>query len=152
MVPLRSQPLFTIAMQVLPPQNVGPTPAGHRRIVPLAGGTFEGPKLRGNVLAGGGDWMLVRPDGVAQIDVRVTLQTDDGDLIFMRYGGLVHGPKQVMERLARSEAVDPSEYYLRVTPLFETASQKYAWINRIVGIGIGQRLPEGLIYDVYEIL
>jgi hypothetical protein len=152
MMPLRSEFLFTLAAQVLPPQNVGVAPAGHRRVIPIAGGTFEGPKLRGNVLTGGGDWMLVRPDGVAQIDVRVTLQTDDGDLIFMRYGGFAHGPKQVMERVGRGEAVDPTAYYLRVTPLFETASQKYGWINRIVGVGIGQRLPEGLIYDVYEIL
>jgi hypothetical protein len=152
MMPLRSEFFFTLTAQASPPQNVGPSPVGNRRIIPIAGGTFEGPKLRGNVLVGGADWMLVRPDGVAQIDVRVTLQTDDGDLIFMRYGGFAHGPKEVMERLGRGEAVDPTAYYLRVTPLFETASQKYGWVNRIVTVGIGQRLPDGLIYDVYEIL
>ncbi len=152
MMPLRSELLLTLRGQVLPPQNIGPSPAGIRRIIPIAGGTFEGPKLRGKVLAGGGDWMLVRSDGVAQIDVRLTLQTDDGDLIFMSYGGFAHGPKEVMERLGRGEAVDPTAYYLRVTPLFETASQKYGWLNRVVAVGTGQRLPEGLVYDVYEIL
>lgn len=151
-MPLRSEILFTLTGRVLAPQNIGPSPAGHRRIIPFAGGTFEGSKLRGNLLAGGGDWMIVRPDGVAQIDARVTLQTDDGNLIFMRYGGFAHGPKEVMERLGRGETVDPTAYYLRVTPRFETASQKYAWLNRIVAVGTGQRLPEGLVYDVYEIL
>lgn len=152
MMPLRSEILFTLTGQVLRPQNIGLSPAGLRRIIPIAGGTFAGPKLRGSVLVGGGDWMLVRPDGVAQIDVRVTLQTDDGELIFMRYGGFAHGPKEVMEQLGRGEAVDPAAYYLRVTPLFETASQKYAWLNRIVAIGTGQRLPDSVVYDVYEIL
>jgi hypothetical protein len=96
--------------------------------------------------------MLVRPDGVAQIDCRVTLQTDDGVMIFMRYGGYRHGPKEVMDRLARGEAVDPTDYYFRIAPLFETGSGKYAWLNKIIAVGTGQRLANGPIYYVYEIL
>ena len=152
MIPLKSELLFTLTGRVLSAQEVGTSPSGQRRIIPVEGGAFEGPKLCGNVLPGGGDWMLVRSDGVAQIDVRVTLQTDDGDLIFMRYGGLRHGPAEVMDRLARGEAVDPAEYYFRITPLFETGSRKYAWLNKIITIGIGHRLPDGPVYYVYEIL
>jgi hypothetical protein len=152
MTRLRSEFLFSLTAGVAPPQNVGPSPAGYRRIIPIPGGSFEGPKLRGSVLAGGGDWMLVRSDGVAQVDARITLQTDDGDVIFMRYSGFAHGPKEVMDRLGRGEGVDPTAYYLRVTPLFETASPKYAWLNRIIAVGTGQRLPQGVTYDIYEIL
>lgn len=152
MTPLQSEFLFSLTAGVAPPQSVGPTPAGYRRIIPVPGGSFEGPKLRGSVLSGGGDWMLVRSDGVAQIDARITLQTDDGEIIFMRYGGFAYGPKEVMDRLGRGEAVDPAAYYLRMTPLFETASSKYVWLNRIVAVGTGQRLPQGVAYDVYEIL
>ena len=152
MIPLRSELLFTLTGRVSPAQDIGTSPSGQRRIIPVAGGEFEGPKLRGTVLPGGADWMLVRPDGVAQINVRMTLQTDDGDLIFMKYGGFRHGPKDVMDRLARGEAVDPTEYYFRITPLFETGSQKYAWLNRIITIGTGHKLANGPVYYVYEIL
>jgi hypothetical protein len=151
-IPLRSELLFTLTGRVLPAQDVGRVPSGQRRFVPVEGGEFEGPKLRGSVLPGGSDCMLVRPDGVAQPDVRMTLQTHDGDLILMRYGGFRHGPKDVMDRLARGEAVDPTEYYFRITPLFETGSQKYAWLNRIVAIGTGHKLANGPVYYVYEIL
>jgi hypothetical protein len=84
MISLRSELLFTLTGRVSPPQEIGASPSGQRRIIPVEGGEFEGPKLRGKVLPGGADWMLVRPDGVAQINVRMTLQTDDGDLIFMK--------------------------------------------------------------------
>ena len=152
MIPLRSELLFTLTGRVLPAQEIGTSSLGQRRIIPIEGGEFEGPKLRGTVLPGGADWMLVRPDGVAQINVRMTLQTDDGDLIFMKYGGFRHGPKDVMDRLARGEAVEPTEYYFRITPLFETGSREYAWLNKIIAIGMGHRLTNGPVYYVYEIL
>lgn len=151
-IPLRSELLFTLTGRVSSPQEIGTGPSGDRRIIPVEGGEFEGPKLRGRVLPGGSDCMLVRPDGVAQMDVRVTLETDDGDLIFMKYGGFRHGPKEVMDRLARGEAVEPTEYYFRITPLFETGSQKYTWLNRIITIGIGHREAHGPVYYIYEIL
>jgi Protein of unknown function (DUF3237) len=151
-IPLRSELLFTLTGRVSSPQEIGTVPSGYRRIIPIEGGAFEGPKLRGRVLPGDSDCMLVRPDGVAQIDVRTTLETDDGDLIFMRYGGFRHGPKDVMDRLARGDAVEPTEYYFRITPLFETGSQKYMWLNRIITIGTGHRLANGPVYYVYEIL
>ena len=152
MIPLRSEPLFTLTGRVSPAQEIGAVPYGQRRIIPIEGGEFEGPKLRGRVLPGGADCMLVRPDGVAQIDVRMTLQPDDGNLIFMKYGGLRHGPKDVMDRLARGETVEPAEYYFRIAPLFETGAQKYMWLNRIIAIGTGHRLANGPVYYVYEIL
>lgn len=152
MIPLRSEFLFTITGTVAPPVEIGSTPSGLRRIFPITGGTFEGPRLRGTVMPGGADQMLVRSDAVTVPDVRLVLETEEGHLILMSYGGLRHGPPTVMERLARGEPVDPSEYYFRIVPRFETGSDKYAWLNRILAVGTGRRLPAGPIYDVYEIL
>jgi hypothetical protein len=150
---LRSQLLFTINITLHPIQELGRTPLGERRVVPVSGGTFEGTRLRGAVLPhAGGDWLLMRADGVFQQDVRLTLQTDDGALIYMSYRGVRHASADVSASLARGEQVNPSRYYLRTAPFFETAAPRYAWLNTIVAIGVGERLPNGVVYTVFEIL
>ena len=152
MRPIDLAHLFTVRFDVEPPRPLGPTPFGERRIVRIAGGSFEGPRLRGAVLPEGGDWLLLRADGVLQLDVRATLQTDDGHLIYMTYRGARHGPPEVIDRLNRGEAVDPDSYYFRTAPFFETASgSPYAWLNGIVSVGTGVRHPERAVYDVYEV-
>jgi hypothetical protein len=152
MLPLRSELLFTLTGRVSPTVDIGVSPMGHRRIIPVEGGEFEGPKLRGRVLKGGADWMLVDSEGVAHVDVRMALQTDDGEEISMQYSGRRHGPPAVMGRLERGEAVDPGEYYFRIVPFFETSSKRYAWLNRIVTVGIGHKLEAGPVYYVHEVL
>jgi hypothetical protein len=150
---LRSQPLFTLTIQLHPVQELGLTPLGQRRIVPVSGGNFEGARLRGVVLPhAGGDWLLARGDGTFQQDVRLTLQTDDGALIYMSYRGVRHGSPEVTARLARGERVDPNEYYLRTAPFFETAASPYAWLNKLVAVGVGERRPDGAAYEVFEVL
>ena len=152
-IQLRSRPLFTVHITLHPTQELGTTPLGTRRVVPVSGGTFDGPRLRGTVLPhAGGDWLLMRADGVFQQDVRLTLQTDDGALILMTYRGVRHAAADVSARLARGERVDPSQYYLRTAPFFETSAAKYAWLNDLVSVGIGERLPDGVIYRVFEVL
>jgi hypothetical protein len=151
MIPLRSEFLFTLTGSVAEPLKIGNTPSGERLIYSIEGGEFEGPRLKGTVLPGGSDAMLIRADGVVLPDVRMTLRTDDEQLIFMRYEGMRHGPPEVMERLARGESVDPGEYYFRISPQFETGSSKYAWLNKIIAVGAGHRLPTGPIYYVYEV-
>ena len=96
--------------------------------------------------------MVIRPDGVLQLDVRLTLETDDGALIFMTYRGVRHGPDDVIARLNGGEDVDPSEYYFRTAPFFETSAGKYAWLNSIICIGKGNRIPAGPTYRVFEVL
>jgi hypothetical protein len=150
---LRSRPLFTIAMKLPPTFELGDTPTGNRRVFTVAGGTFVGDRLRGEVLAqGSSDLLLVRTDGSSQLDVRLLLRTEDGELILMTYRGLRHATAEVNARIARGEAVAPSEYYLRTAPFFETSSQKYGWLNRVVSIAVGERTPEGVTYEVFEIL
>jgi hypothetical protein len=150
---LHSRPLFKITMTLHPFQELGTTPLGVRRIVPVAGGTFEGERVRGTVLAqASGDWLLMRADGAYQLDVRITLQTDDGALILMTYRGIRHASADVSARLANGERVNPDEYYLRTVPVFETSSPQYLWLNNVVAVGVGERLPDGVIYNVFEIL
>ncbi len=149
---LRSALLFTITIELLGMQDIGKTPSGQRRIVQVKGGKFEGEELRGTILPGGGDWIVTRPDNVMMLDVRLALETDDKQLIYMTYRGMRHGPQWVMDRLNKGEKVDPSEYYFRVVPWFETASEKYEWLNRIVTVAIGRREPAGPVYDVFQIL
>ncbi len=150
---IKTQHLFTMPVDVeMPLQMVGATPIGERRIAKVTGGTFTGPEMNGKILPGGGDWLLLRSDGSLQLDVRVTLETDDGALIFMTYRGFRHGPAEVMARLNKGEDVDPSEYYFRVAPFFETGAEKYDWLNRIVAVGTGHRLASGPVYEVYKIL
>jgi hypothetical protein len=152
MTDIRTMYLFNIVLNVAEIQSLGKTPLGDRRVAVVEGGSFEGPKLKGTVLKGGSDWLISRPDGALQLDVRLTLKTDDGHLIGMIYRGYRHGPAAVIDRLNRGEKVEPSEYYFRTAPFFETSSEKYGWLNRIVAIGNGHRLPSGPVYDVFEVL
>ncbi|MDP6690157.1 MAG: DUF3237 domain-containing protein [Alphaproteobacteria bacterium] len=144
--------LFEVTFDVPSSVYLGRTPLGKRYIADVTGGKFEGPELRGRALPGGGDWAVVRPDHVLQLDVRVTLETDDGALIYMSYRGLRHGSKEVTARLAAGEDVDPSEYYFRTSPCFETGSEKYGWLNNIVCVGLGRAVPDGVVYRVFKIL
>ena len=150
---LNSAHLFTIRLDVGAMDDMGVTPYGHRRIATVAGGTFEGDELKGTVQPSpAGDWITVRNDGVWELDVRLTLKTHDGHLIYMYYRGLRHGPQWVLDRLAKGEKVDPSEYYFRTAPRFETASEKYSFLNRIISVGVGRREATGPIYEVFQIL
>jgi len=115
-------------------------------------GTISGDRLRGQILHGsGGDWLLLRADGAGQLDVRITVKTDDAALIYMRYEGIVAG--DALPRVLGGEAVPPADYYFRTTPYFETSSEKYAWLNKIVAVGVGQvDLSKGWVgYKVYEV-
>jgi len=152
MAEIRTTHLFKMTLAVSGMQAIGATPAGNRRIGLVAGGTFQGERLRGKVLPGGADWIVVRPDGVTTLDVRLVLETDDGAAIGMTYRGLRHGPAEVIDRLNRGEIVDPSTYYFRIAVTFETAAPKYAWLNGAAFVGTGDRTPTGPIYDVFEVL
>src|SRR5499427_3403739 len=145
-------PLFIFQIEVKPPSVIGATPGYDRRIGEIAGGRFEGERLRGKILTGGSDWQSLRSDGATTINVRLVMETDDGALIGMTYLGMRHGPKEVLDRIARGESVNPSEYYMRATPYYETASEKYGWLNRAVSVAYGHRVAGGAIYQVFEIL
>jgi hypothetical protein len=149
---MASRLLMTMHVAVGAPQKIGVVPHGTRLTAPIVSGHFEGPRLRGKVLPGAGDWTLLRSDGVLELDLRVTLETDDGALIHMSSFGLRHGPADVMAALARGERVDPSSYYFRTLPRFETGHPKYLFLNRLLAVNSGDRRPEGPVYTIEELL
>ncbi|MGE3679694.1 MAG: DUF3237 domain-containing protein [Burkholderiales bacterium] len=148
---LQLEPLFSARITLAPIRDLGDTPAGHRRIIDITGGTFSGSRLSGRVLPGGADWQVIRADRVAFLEARYTLETTDGALIYVRNIGYRHAPPDVLERLMRGEDVDPALYYMRTTPLFKTSAARYAWLNRIICVGSGARRPAGVELDFYEV-
>ncbi len=148
---LQSEFLFTARIAVDRLHDIGQVPLGLRHIDILGEGSFEGPDLKGEVL-GGMDQKIFRADGSMMPNVRLVLRTDDDAMIYMYYTGMRHGSAEVMGRIADGESVDPSEYYLRNTPYFETAVAKYDWLNRVVAVGVGRRMPDYAEYDVFQIL
>jgi hypothetical protein len=152
MAEIRTTHLMTLTLSVAGMQPIGATPNGNRRVGLVAGGKFQGPKLKGIVLPGGADWVIGRPDGSTTLDLRIVLETDDGAAVGMTYRGMRHGPDAVMERVNSGVFVDPSEYYFRTTVAFETAAPKYDWLNRIIAIGTGSRPPGGPVYEIFEVL
>ena len=132
--------------------DLGDTPQGHRRIVAWTGGRAEGPDFHAELLAtGGADWLLVRPSGSSVADIRYTLKTDRGALLYVQSRGVRHGKPDVLERLAAGGDVDPSEYTFRTAVSIETSDPELAWLNDGVFIAVGGRQPSGISYDVYVV-
>lgn len=136
---MRTRPLLTLRLETAPTQDIGAGPHGQRFTFPIKGGTFEGERLRGQVLAGGDDWAMKRADGVIELDLRVTLQTDDEALIHMTFDGM------------RDDAASGAPYF-RTLPRFETAAPKYAFLNRLLAVGRGEVGPGGPVHVIEEIL
>jgi len=133
------------------PQMVGATPQGMRQIFPVKAGTVEGPRIKGEVLSGGGDWALVRSDGAIQLDVRATVRMDDGALVYATYGGLIVASPEVFGRLFQGQDVPLSEYYFYTNPMFQTGAPQYAWLNQLIAIGRGKVVPGGVEYRVWAV-
>ena len=148
---MKLHPLLRAEITLAAPQELGDSPLGRRRIINITGGRFTGERLSGRVLPGGADWQVIRTDGVADLDARYTLETNDGALIYVRNHGYRHGPAEVLKKLSSGENVDPSLYYMRTTPLFETGDARYAWLNRMVCVGTGARRPNAVELEIYEV-
>jgi len=149
---LKYEFLATLTIEVAESYVLGETPAGYRRIANFAGGSFIGPRITSRILPGSADAVLRRQDRSIQPDVRLTLRTDDNAHIWVTYRGIRHGPEEIMDKIARNDPVNPDDYYQRSALFFETGAVRYDWLNRIIGIGTGRRVPDQMIYDVYELL
>ncbi len=143
--------LFDMHADLEAPQVIGAAPAGHRQIYPVTGGTVTGPRIKGTVLPGGGDWALMRADGAVQLDVRATLETDDGALIYTTYSGLIILPPDVLGRIAGGEDVPLAEYYFYTNPMFQTGAESYAWLNQTIAIGRGKAIAGAVEYRVWTV-
>ncbi|MDB5598596.1 MAG: hypothetical protein JWN71_640 [Xanthobacteraceae bacterium] len=145
-------PIFTIHADLAEILHFGPTPYGERRVVHILGGRVEGPRLTGRILPGGADWQIVRTDGASDVQARYTIETDAGGHILVNSEGLRHGPPEVLARLLRGEAVDPSEYNFRTAMRFETGDKSLDWLNRILAIARGAREAMAVRLEVFEVL
>jgi hypothetical protein len=132
------------------PLDLGDTIRGRRRIVPLTGGRFTGPDLNGTLLPGASaDWQIVLPDGTALGDIRYTLETESGDLLYVQSRSVRHGSADVLARLGAGEDVDASEYTFRTSTQIETAAPALDWLNKGIFISVAGRQPGGVIYETY---
>ena len=156
MMKLETDFLFHYRCKLAPPiQSVG-TPNGHRMVVIGTSGIVEGPRIKGRILPhSGGDWALIRADGTGALDVRLSVETDDGAIILMTYfGRMAASEENVNYALDFAKPDDPAgvgRYYFRILPLFETGDERYTWLNQIVTVGVGRTGDDSVIYDVYEV-
>jgi hypothetical protein len=144
--------LFQATVNIGAAIHISRTPLGERRFIPITGGWFKGEKLSGDVLPGGADWQLIRQDGSAALHARYTLRTHDDELIYVENRGIRWGSPDVLAQLARGDKVDPSRYYFRTTPQFETGASQYLWLNNIIAVCSGVRLVDAVIIDFYSVL
>jgi hypothetical protein len=138
-------------VQVASPQVFGKTPFGERRVVQILAGQLEG-ELNAEVLPGGADWQILTQDGVSHLEARYTLRTPEGALILVHNRGLRHAPPEVLARLYSGEIVAPSTYYFRSTPTFETADERYSWLNKMICVCSGARTADSVLLDFYRVL
>ena len=142
--------VYRLEATLAQPLDLGETAQGHRRIVPLTDGTFTGHEINGRLLPGASaDWQILLPDGTALGDIRYTLQTDGGDLLYVQSRGVRHGRAEVLSRLGRGDDVDASEYTFRTATQIETAAPDLDWLNKGVFIGVAGRQATGVVYETY---
>lgn len=147
----RLEHVTTVIVEVGPPQEVGDTPQGRRRVIPITGGTVDGPRLRGKVLPGGADFQIIRSATYTDIHARYVIETADGERIYVENTGIRTGHADDIARLVRGEPVDPACIYFRSYPRFETASPALGWMNESLFIGTGARYPDRVELRFYRI-
>jgi hypothetical protein len=140
-----------LLVNAAPPIDIGQTPAGIRRIIPLLGGTVIGPRLNGRMLPGGADFQVWRSDKCTEIHARYVLETDAGEQLYVENTGLRHGPAEAMDRLARGEPVDPGIVYFRTVARFETAAPEFGWLTRAIVLCSGARYPDRVSIRFFEV-
>ena len=141
-----------VRAELAPPLEKGETEGTRWRIIPIVGGVVEGERISGRILNLGADWQTVYQGGYAELDTRYAIETHDGALIDVRNFGFRHAPPEIMARLMAGETIDPALYYLRTQPRLHTGDPRYAWVNRTVFVGTGERLATAVRLGFFEVL
>ena len=149
---MKLEPLMTIHADLKPPVDFGAGPYGARLVFDVTGGHFEGARLRGTLLPSGGDWLLLDADGAGHLDVRITLQTDDGARIYVQYYGVIVMNEAVSKALTQGGATAYGETYFMTQPRCETGDARYKWINSVIAIAEGRVVSGNVEYQVFAVV
>ena len=141
----------TLQVELDPIHEMGAGRAGHRRIIPIVGGTVTGARLSGRILNLGADWQTIFAGGLAELDTRYAMETEDGAIIEIINYGFRHGPEEVLAAVARGEEVDPAAYYMRTHARLETGDARYDWVNRTLFVGVGARFQQAVRVTLYAL-
>jgi hypothetical protein len=141
-----------LMVELAPIREMGAGRSGARRIIPIIGGTVRGENISGKILNLGADWQTVFNDGVAELDTRYAVETDDGAVIEIINFGYRHGPTEIIARLAKGEECDPADYYMRTHARLETGDERYLWINKTLFIGTGARRAASVEISLYAVM
>jgi len=150
--PLQTKYVFSLAIKVGTPIVAGDTGHGVRRIIPILGGEVRGEGIKGTIFPCGADFQTIRPNGFTELEAKYAFEMDDGAIIYIENIGIRFGPKELLERIAKGEIVDPKSIYFRSVPKFETGSDKYRWLMENLFIGVGARHPDRVEIDVHQVL
>jgi hypothetical protein len=149
---LATKYVFSLAIKVGTPIVAGDTGLGVRRVIPVLGGEVRGPGMKGTILPVGADFQTIRPSGFTELEAKYAFEMDDGAVIYIENIGIRFGPKELLDRIAKGEIVDPALIYFRSVPRFETGAENYRWLMENLFVGVGSRYPDRVELDVHQVL
>jgi Protein of unknown function (DUF3237) len=149
---LQTKYVFSLAILIGAPIIAGETGHGVRRIIPILGGEVRGEGIKGTIFPVGADFQTIRPNGLAELEAKYAFELDDGAIVYIENIGIRFGPKELLDRIARGETVDPALIYFRSMPKFETGAENYRWLMEKLFIGVGARYPDRVEIDVHQVL
>jgi Protein of unknown function (DUF3237) len=149
---LQTKYVFSLAIKVGAPIVAGDHGHGVRRIIPILGGEVRGEGMRGTIFPVGADFQVIRPNGFTELEAKYAFEMDDGAIVYIENIGIRFGPKELLDRIAKGEMVDPARIYFRSVPKFETGAEKYRWLMENLFIGVGARHPDRVEIDVHQVL
>ena len=149
---LQTKYVFSLAIKIGAPIVAGDFGYGVRRIIPILGGEVRGAGITGTILPHGADFQTIRPNGFTELEAKYAFETDDGAIVYIENLGIRFGPKELLDRIAKGEIVDPALIYFRSVPKIETGHEKYRWLMENLFIGVGARHPDRVVIDVHQVL
>src|ERR1700674_368047 len=149
---LQTKYVFSLAIKVGAPIVAGDLGYGVRRIIPILGGEVRGEGIAGTIFPCGADFQIIRPNGFTELEAKYAFEMDDGAIVYIENIGIRFGPKQLLDRIATGELVDPALLSFRSVPKFETGAEKYRWLMEHLFVGVGARYPDRVEIDVHQVL
>jgi hypothetical protein len=149
---LQTRYAFSLAIKVGTPIVAGDLGHGVRRVIAVLGGEVRGPGMKGTIFPVGADFQTIRPNGFTELEAKYAFEMDDGAVIYIENIGMRFGPKELLDRIAKGETVDPAQIYFRSVPRFETGAEKYRWLMENLFVGVGARYPDRVELDVHQVL